>query len=210
MEHVTIDKGELGMPTKDAVKGQVQKEPKDAPPGPPPPPPATVQQGAYPTVPPGYEFKPAIPKIPVYMDEDEVFVDYRKPGFWSYTPAVGMFFFGLILFVLFLAGGGIVGAIIGGAIFGLMMYIARRKLWARTGYWFTNHKIVYHDGSKIRLIPYDEIALSTLSFEGENCMFSTIYHNEVILKGIIDMEQVVAYISKRVKEERKKGNGASK
>jgi hypothetical protein len=203
---------------KDEVKGDDKEViPSEAPKGQKAPPPAGPlplvagqdhkTQTKHPVAP---AVKTEVPKIPVFMDEDEVFVDYRKPGFWSYTPSVAFFFFGIILLVLFTAGGGIIGFIIGAAILGGMMYIARYRLWARTGYWFTNHKIVFHDGSKIRLVPYDEIALSTLAFEGENCMFSTIYHHEVIIKGVIDMEQVVAYISKRVKEERKKANGAAK
>ena len=151
-----------------------------------------------------------IPPIPVYMDDDEVFVDFRKPGFWQYSPSVFATFFGLFLLILFTAGGQIVGFIFGAIILGAMMWVVRSRLWARTGYWFTNHKIVIHDGSKIRLVPYDEIALSSLAFEGENCMFSTVYDHEIVLKGIVDMDQVVAYISRRVKEERKRTNGEAR
>lgn len=152
----------------------------------------------------------AIPPIPVYMDDDERFVDFRKPGFWSYTPSVFAAAFGIVLFILFTAGGAFVGFMIGLGILMALMAFVRFRLWKRTGYWFTNLKLVIHDGSRTRLVPYDEIALSTLAFEGQDCMFSTIYHQEIVLKGIVDMDQVVAFLSRRVKEARKgQGNGSA-
>lgn len=143
-----------------------------------------------------------IPKIPVFIDEDEKFVDFRKPGFWAYPRTVFSLAFGIVLLILFTAGGLVVGFVIGAVILVVIIAMARR-MWDRAGYWFTSHKLVIHDGSKIRLIPYDEIALSSLSFEGENCMFTTVHQQEVVLNGIIDMEQVVAFISKSVKVARK-------
>lgn len=150
-----------------------------------------------------------IPKIPVYMDEDEEFVDFRKPGFWAYPRTVFSLAFGIVLLILFTAGGLVVGFIIGAVILLVIVYMARR-MWRKAGYWFTNSKLVIHDGSRIRLIPYDEIALSSLSFEGENCVFTTVHQQEVILNGIIDMEQVVAFLSKSVKGARRGMNGAKK
>jgi hypothetical protein len=148
-----------------------------------------------------------IPPIPVYMDDDEQFVDFRKPGFWSYTPSVFSFAFGFVLFILFTVGGGGAGFLIGlGILVGLMLFV-RYRLWNKTGYWFTNLKLVIHDGSRTRLIPYDEIALSSLAFEGQDCMFTTVYHQEIVLKGIVDMDQVVAFIGRKVKEARKVQNG---
>lgn len=144
-----------------------------------------------------------LPPIPVYMDDDERFVDFRKPGFWSYTPTIFSFSFGLVLFLLFTAGGGAGGFLLGLMILGGLVLFVRYRLWARTGYWFTNHKVVIHDGARTRLVPYDEIALSSLAFEGQDCMFQTVYHQEIVLKGIVDMDQVVAFISKKVKEARK-------
>ena len=117
----------------------------------------------------------AIPPIPVYMDDDERFVDFRKPGFWSYTPSVFAAAFGFVLFILFTLGGAFVGFMIGLGILMALMAFVRFRLWKRTGYWFTNLKLVIHDGSRTRLVPYDEIALSSLAFEGQDCMFSTTH-----------------------------------
>jgi len=201
------------------VKGE-QKTGNDAPAGPkvPVPPlplPNTppVEATVVPT--PGQKVVELIPSIPVYMDDDEKFVDFRKPGFWSYTPTVFSFAFGFVLFILFTVGGGGAGFLIGLMILvGLMLFV-RYRLWKKTGYWFTNHKLVIHDGSRTRLVPYDEIALSSLAFEGQDCMFTTVYNQEIVLKGIVDMDQVVAFISRKVKETRKvqtngKKNGAVK
>jgi hypothetical protein len=152
--------------------------------------------------------QPAIPRIPVYLDDSEKIVDFRKPGFWAYTPTLYLFFLGLAIVILFTLGGGLFGLMIGLVIMVVMMYFVRERLWARSGYWFTDHKIVIRDGSKVMLVPYEEIALSSLAFEGENCMFSTIYNKEIVLKGIVDMDQVVAFISNRVKVHRKE-NGKS-
>jgi hypothetical protein len=162
---------------------------------------------------PGQKAVELIPPIPVYMDDDEKFVDFRKPGFWSYTPTVFSFAFGFVLFILFTVGGGGLGFLIGlGILVGLMLFV-RYRLWKKTGYWFTNLKLVIHDGSRTRLVPYEEIALSSLAFEGQDCMFSTIYHQEIVLKGIVDMDQVVAFISRKAKEARKgqpnESNGAA-
>jgi hypothetical protein len=201
------------------VKGE-QKTGNDAPVGPkvpvpPPPLPNTPPVDTVPVPAPGQKAVELIPSIPVYMDDDEKFVDFRKPGFWSYTPTVFSFAFGFVLFILFTVGGGGAGFLIGLMILvGLMLFV-RYRLWKKTGYWFTNLKLVIHDGSRTRLIPYDEIALSSLAFEGQDCMFSTIYHQEIVLKGIVDMDQVVAFISRKAKETRKaqtngKENGAVK
>jgi|GEM_PF-6860977 len=176
-----------------------------APKVPVPPLPNTPPVAAVPA--PGQKPVEPIPPIPVYMDDDEKFVDFRKPGFWSYTPSVFSFAFGFVLFILFTAGGGGAGFLIGlGILVGLMLFV-RYRLWNKTGYWFTNMKLVIHDGSRTRLVPYDEIALSSLAFEGQDCMFSTVYHQEIVLKGIVDMDQVVAFISRKVKEARKGQNG---
>lgn len=213
MEYVTVDKGESkeGIAMKRVKVPKVDEEEKGGGPAT-----AAVTPAKEGTVTKVKELPLSrtgtpIPSIPVFMDEDETFVDYRKPGFWAYSPSVFAVFFGLVLLVLFTAGGGLIGLIIGAIIFITMFWLVRSRLWARTGYWFTNHKIVVHDGSRIRLIPYDEIALSSLSFEGEDCMFNTVYHQEVVLKGIVDMDQVVAYISKRVKAARsmRKGEGGA-
>ena len=202
MEYVDV---KSGLVTKE-MNGTTVMGPKDRAPvqGPPPGPalPLTppVELGSGTAVAQGQKFIDQIPPIPVYMDDDERFVDFRKPGFWSYTPSVFSFAFGLVLFVLFTAGGAFLGFLLGLLIWvGLMLFV-RTRLWKRTGYWFTSHKLVIHDGSKTRLVPYDEIALSSLAFEGQDCMFSTVYHQEIVLKGILDMDQVVAFISRKVKE----------
>ena len=202
MEYVEV-KGEREMAVNDATAtvGTAPKVPVPPPPLPNTPP---VDAASMPVVPAaGQKAVELIPPIPVYMDDDERFVDFRKPGFWSYTPSVFSFAFGFVLFILFTAGGGGVGFLIGlGILVGLMLFV-RYRLWNKTGYWFTNLKLVIHDGSRTRLIPYDEIALSSLAFEGHDCMFSTIYHQEIVLKGIVDMDQVVAFISRKAKEARK-------
>lgn len=199
MEYVEVDRVAVGKGATATVQGEAPKV-VQAPPPAAVTVPATAQRPAL-----------AIPPIPVYMDDDEKFVDFRKPGFWSYTPSVFAAAFGVVLFLLFTAGGAFVGFMIGLGILMALMAFVRFRLWNRTGYWFTNLKLVIHDGSRTRLVPYDEIALSTLAFEGQDCMFSTIYHQEIVLKGIVDMDQVVAFLSRRVKEARKaQGNGFAK
>lgn len=193
-----VNKGGNGTMTIDP-KGQAPAQPPAAPPV------GTQTVPAY-----GQGYVEQIPPIPVYMDDDEKFVDFRKPGFWSYTPTIFSFAFGFVLFILFTVGGAFFGFMIGFGILLALMVFVRFRLWSRTGYWFTNHKLVIHDGSRARLVPYDEIALSSLAFEGQDCMFSTVYHQEIVLKGIVDMDQVVAFISHKVKEARNgqaNGNG---
>ena len=188
-----VNKGGNGTMTID-TKGQAPAQPPAAPP---------VGTGMVAVPAYGQAYVEQIPPIPVYMDDDEKFVDFRKPGFWSYTPSVFAAAFGFVLFILFTLGGAFVGFMIGLGILMALMAFVRFRLWKRTGYWFTNLKLVIHDGSRTRLVPYDEIALSSLAFEGQDCMFSTVYHQEIVLKGIVDMEQVVAFISHKVKAARK-------
>jgi len=202
MEYVDVRSGVL---LKDgAVAGPVMGAgPQPQAPVQAPPPQAATGTDQWVAPQHGHATVEKLPPIPVYMDDDEKFVDFRKPGFWSYTPTIFSFSFGLVLFLLFTAGGGFGGFLLGIMILGGLMLFVRYRLWAKTGYWFTNHKIVLHDGARTRLVPYDEIALSSLAFEGQDCMFQTVYHQEIVLKGIVDMDQVVAFISKKVKEARK-------
>ena len=147
-----------------------------------------------------------IPPAPFFLEDHEKIVDFRKPGFLHYSPAVFGFFFCLFLLVLFTIGGGGGGFFIGLLIFIGLMALIRYRFWASTGYWFTDQKMVIHDGMRISIVPYDEVALSSITFEKDSAVFQTIYNREVALRGIEDIDQVVAFITRQAKRNRD-GNG---
>jgi len=150
----------------------------------------------------------SIPPPPFFLEDHETVVDFRKPGFLHYSPAVFGFFFCLFLLVLFTIGGGGGGFFIGLLIFIGLMALIKYRFWASTGYWFTDQKMVIHDGMRISIVPYDEVALSSITFEKDSAVFQTIYNREVALRGIEDIDQVVAFITRQAKRNRD-GNGGN-
>jgi hypothetical protein len=167
-------------------------------PSPPSPPSSPTSLTSHPAQP--------IPPAPFFLEDHEKMVDFRKPGFLHYSPAVFGFFFCLFLLVLFTIGGGGGGFFIGLLIFIGLMALIRYRFWASTGYWFTDQKMVIHDGMRISIVPYDEVALSSITFEKDSAVFQTIYNREVALRGIEDIDQVVAFITRQAKRNRD-GNG---
>lgn len=159
----------------------------------PSPKPAPVLMGYTP------DHKP-IPHPPIVLEDYEKLLDYKKPKFRAYTPAVFGFCFGLVLWFLFTVGLGGAGCFGGIILWALLMIIIFFKFYKKTGYWFTSERIVIHDGSKIMIVPYNEIALSSISFEKDSAMFHTIYNKEFVLKGVENIENMIRFITKNIKE----------
>ena len=145
----------------------------------------------------------SIPPPPVILDSNEQLLDYQKPKFFGYTAAVFAFFFGLVILVLLTIGAGGEGFLLGIILWIVVMLLIRARFWRRTGYWFTSDRIVIHDGVKVMLIPYHEIALSSVTFEKNSMTFSTIYNKEFAIQGVTDIDELVRFLTSQVELSKK-------
>jgi hypothetical protein len=161
--------------------------------------PATVAAPGGTTIRPPAAYAPP----PIKLEEGEELLEYKKPRPFAYAPLLFGTLFGAVLFLLFLASMNVAGIIFGIAILGGLYYVLRYRYYNRVGYWFTSGRIIVDDGTRIQMVPYDEIALSSLAFEQDSVLFSTIYNKELILRGVGDSEAIVRFLSKRGKELKK-------
>jgi hypothetical protein len=137
------------------------------------------QSGQYTIAPP-----PTVAAPPIPLEENEQLLEYRKPRPLAYTPLLFGTLFGLVLFVLFLLSGNIVGMLLGAAIWAGLYWFLRTRYYGRAGYWFTSARILVDDGSRVSMVPYDEIALSSIALEEDGLLFATVYGKEFILRGV--------------------------
>ncbi|MCK4243532.1 hypothetical protein KAX03_01515 [Candidatus Bathyarchaeota archaeon] len=138
-----------------------------------------------------------VPHIPIPLDKTEELRIYKKPRFFSYTPILFGLFAGFIIWFLFTVSRALlIGLILWVVIVAFIWFF----FWRKSGYWFTTQKIVIHDGSKILIIPYEEIAVSSMAFGKHDILFSTIYGKEHALKGVTNAMDMVNMIIKTRKE----------
>jgi hypothetical protein len=167
------------------------------------PPPFEVASG--PDAPVRMHAPPSYRPPPIGLEEGEQMLEYRKPRPFAYSPLLYGTVLGAVLFLLFLASGNIAGAILGIAIWGGLYYVLRYRYYARVGYWFTSERILVDDGTRVQMVLYDELALSSLAFEEDSLLVSTVFGREIILRGVGDTESVVRFLMKRC---RRSGKGA--
>lgn len=137
------------------------------------------QSGRYTIAPP-----PTVAAPPIALDEGEQLLEYRKPRPFAYTPLLFGTLFGLVLFLLFLLSGNVVAILLGAAIWGGLYWFLRTRYYRRAGYWFTSARLIIDDGSRISMVPYGEIALSSIAIEEDGLMFATVYGKEFIVRGV--------------------------
>lgn len=137
------------------------------------------QGGGYAINPP-----PALAPAPVALGEGERLLEYRKPRQFAYTPLLFGTLFGMMLFVLFALSGNVVAIVLGAAIWAGLFWFLRERYWRRAGYWFTDMRLIMDDGSRVHMVPYGEIALSSMAIEADGLIFSTVYGKEFILRGL--------------------------
>lgn len=131
-------------------------------------------------------------RMPFTLDKGELLLAAEKPRFLSYTPALFAMGIGGMIFIIFLLAGAF---IIGLVILVALVVLVRWRLWTKAGYWFTDRRIIINDGSKTMMIPYDEIALSSLAFDNAGLMFSTVYGREHAIRGVKNSKTLVALIT---------------
>jgi hypothetical protein len=137
------------------------------------------QGGGYTIAPP-----PALAPAPVALEDGERLLEYRKPRMFSYTPLLFGTLFGMVLFALFALSGNAVAVLLGAGIWAGLFWFLRERYWRRAGYWFTDRRLILDDGSRIHMVPYGEVALSSLALESDGLIFSTVYGKEFILRGL--------------------------
>jgi len=137
------------------------------------------QSGRYTIAPP-----PALSPPPVALGEGETLLEYRKPRMFAYTPLLFGTLFGMVLFVLFALSGNAVAILLGAAIWAGLFWFLRERYWRRAGYWFTSGRLLIDDGSRVSMVPYDEIARSSIALEEDGLLFSTVYGKEFVLRGL--------------------------
>jgi len=137
---------------------------------------------------------------PIALEDGEELLEYKKPRAFAYAPLLFGTLFGAVLLLLFLASGNPAGMIFGFVIFGGLFYVLRYRYYVRVGYWFTSGRIIVDDGTRIQMVPYDEIARSSLAFEQDTVLFTTVYHKEFILRGVGDAESIVRFLSRKGRE----------
>ncbi len=137
------------------------------------------RSGRYTIAPP-----PALAPPPVALEEGEHLLEYRKPRMFAYTPLVFGTLFGMVLFVLFALSGNVVAIILGAGIWAGLFWFLRERYWRRAGYWFTSLRLLIDDGSRVSMVPYNEIAKSSITLEEDGLLFATVYGKEFILRGL--------------------------
>ena len=137
------------------------------------------ESGSYTIAPP-----PALAPPPVALEEGEQLLEYRKPRPFAYTPLLFGTLFGLVLFVLFALSGNVVAILLGAAIWAGLFWFLRERYWRRAGYWFSSARLIIDDGSRVFMVPYEEVARSSIALEADGLLFSTVYGKEFILRGI--------------------------
>jgi len=147
------------------------------------------QSGQYTIAPP-----PTVAAPPIALDESEQLLEYRKPRQLAYTPLLFGTLFGLVLFVLFLLSGNIVGIMLGAAIWAGLYWFLRTRYYRRAGYWFTSIRLLVDDGSRVSMVPYDEIATSSIAIEEDGLLFSTVYGKEFIIRGVGNPGQIADFL----------------
>lgn len=149
------------------------------------------QSGRYRIAPP-----PEVAPPPVALEEGERLLEYRKPRPFSYTPLLFGTLFGMVLFALFAMSGNIVAMLLGAAIWGGLFWFLRERYWRRAGYWFTSERLLIDDGSRIFLVPYEEIAPSSLALESDGLLLSTVHGREFILRGIGRPADIASFLTR--------------
>ncbi len=48
-----------------------------------------------------------------------------------------------------------------------LFWFLRERYWRRAGYWFSSARLIIDDGSRVFMVPYEEIALSSLALEAD-------------------------------------------
>jgi len=155
------------------------------------------QSGQYTIAPPAMVAAP-----PVALDEGERLLEYRKPRPFAYTPLLFGTLFGLVLFVLFLLSGNVVGILLGAAIWAGLYWFLRTRYYRRAGYWFTNARMLVDDGSRISMVPYEEIALSSIAIEEDGLLFATVYGKEFIVRGVGNPGKIADFLMRMGRESR--------
>jgi len=155
------------------------------------------QSGRYSIAPP-----PAVAPPPVALDDGEELLEYRKPRPFAYTPLLFGTLFGLVLFLMFLMSGNIVAIALGAAIWGGLHWFLRTAYYRRAGYWFTGTRLIIDDGSRVSMVPYEEIALSSIVLEEDGLLFSTIYGREFIVRGTGNPGNTADFLMRKGRERR--------
>lgn len=137
------------------------------------------RSGRYTIAPP-----PALSTPPVALGEGETLLEYRKPRMFAYTPLLFGSLFGMVLFVLFALSGNVAAILLGAAIWAGLFWFLRERYWRRAGCWFTDLRLIIDDGSRVHMVPYGEVALSSIAIEADGLLFSTVYGKEFILRGL--------------------------
>jgi hypothetical protein len=153
------------------------------------------QSGRYAISPP-----PALAPAPVALEDGERLLEYRKPRMFAYTPLLFGTLFGLVLFVLFLLSGNIAAILLGAAIWAGLFWFLRERYWRRAGCWFTDQRLIIDDGSRVHMIPYGEVALSSLALEADGLLFSTVYGKEFILRGLGNPAMLAGFLMRMGRE----------
>jgi len=160
------------------------------------------QSGRYTIAPPVTVAPP-----PIALDESEQLLEYRKPRPFAYTPLLFGTLFGLVLFVLFLLSGNVVAILLGAAIWGGLYWFLRTRYYRRAGYWFTSARLIIDDGSRISMVPYGEIALSSIAIEEDGLMFATVYGKEFIVRGVGNPGRIADFFMRMGKPAQARSDG---
>ena len=89
---------------------------------------------------------------PVVLEDGETVLRYDQPKFMGYPAGVFGFFFGLVVLILLTIGSGGGGFLLGIILWIVVVLVIRNRYWKRSGYWFTNERLVIHNGSTVMLL----------------------------------------------------------
>ncbi len=172
-------------------------DPTAQPPAPPALPPATFVPTPAVALPPFARVAPLLPACPVPLASDEQLLRYHKPSFWSFPPTmIGLGVGTLLTLLLGIGAGG--GGLLGGLVLtGVIALAVRSKLFRDAGCWVTSERLVLHDGTVTRLVPYAEIDAGSITFEGDSLALRTRSGLPLVLKGVPDAPLVADLLSRR-------------
>lgn len=158
------------------------------------------RSGRYAVAPP-----PAVAAPPIALGDGEQLLEYRKPAPWAYTPLLFGTLLGLVLFALFALSGNAAGMLLGAAIWAGLYLFLRARYWRRAGYWFTSARLLIDDGSRVSMLPYEEIAPSSIVLEGDGLALATVHGKEFVVRGAGDPGKIADFLIRMGRELRAAG-----